>query len=295
MGAGGVLLTEIPQSFALKAQLAAFGGGEPVSSFLEIRPLSPVGRQSFVPVRELGHAVEEVLRLRDSHEVFVSAAPRTARRGTSDAVARVWTLWADCDSPEAVARLRAFKPLPSIVVASGGPGRLHGYWPLHVPLEPAWARGANLRIAKALGSDRACVDSGRVMRAIASVNRKRGEPAPVRAVRLELDVFRAGEVVGGLPDDDRFTPKAPRPERPEYPAGPAALEPLVRTVASAQPGNRNCALHWAACRAAEDVDAGKLDEAEARGALRLAALAAGLEEDEIAATLGSALDRRVAA
>jgi hypothetical protein len=38
-------------------------------------------------------------------------------------------LWADCDTPESVNALRAFRPLPSIV-AQTRPGRLQAWWPL---------------------------------------------------------------------------------------------------------------------------------------------------------------------
>jgi hypothetical protein len=45
-------------------------------------------------------------------------------------VARVWVLWADCDSPQAVTALEAFRPAPAIVVRSGSAERCHAYWTL---------------------------------------------------------------------------------------------------------------------------------------------------------------------
>lgn len=60
-------------------------------------------------------------------------------------------------------------------------------------------------------------------------------------------------------------------------------EPLLRFVAGAQPGNRNRALHWAACRAASD---GILDEIHAD--LVDVARGIGLSENEIHATVESA-------
>ncbi|WP_100501942.1 bifunctional DNA primase/polymerase [Geodermatophilus chilensis] len=64
----------------------------------------------------------------------------------------------------------------------------------------------------------------------------------------------------------------------------AAADGLVRTVASAQEGGRNRALHWAACRAAErGAPADLLDQ------LRAAARSVGLDEREIEKTIRSAM------
>lgn len=60
-------------------------------------------------------------------------------------------------------------------------------------------------------------------------------------------------------------------------------EPLLRFLAGAQPGNRNRALHWTACRAAAD---GILDDIHAD--LVDAARGIGLSENEIHATIESA-------
>jgi hypothetical protein len=183
---------------ALYLQLAAFAGNEPEDSWLEIRSLNPWGAQEWIPVRELRQGVEAVVRLRNRHEVFVGVNPRTDRVGKAEHVARSWCLLADCDTPSAVERLRRFKPQPAIVVASGGPGRVHSYWPLRRPLENGAATAAKQALARALEADPKCVDPARVMRAIGSVNRK-AEPAPVRCLRLEVEVFDAADVIGSLP------------------------------------------------------------------------------------------------
>lgn len=75
--------------------------------------------------------------------------------------------------------------------------------------------------------------------------------------------------------------RAPRPPRRLSGPAPVVGAGLVQAVAAAVEGNRNQALHWAACRAADDG----LDlDAE----LTAAALSAGLDEREIRATLASA-------
>jgi hypothetical protein len=60
----------------------------------------------------------------------------------------------------------------------------------------------------------------------------------------------------------------------------------VRTVAEAKPGQRNDALYWAACRAAELDGA---DPAAVTGALLDAALTAGLTGHEARRTIASAM------
>lgn len=64
---------------------------------------------------------------------------------------------------------------------------------------------------------------------------------------------------------------------------------LVRTVAAAQQGNRNAALFWASCRAAENGHLAELAEA-----LVSAAVSAGLPESEARQTIASAARRRAA-
>jgi hypothetical protein len=272
---------------ALLLQLAAIAGNEPASSFLEVRCLRPDGApgpRDFVPVRELRRAVEIVLGLRDVH-AYVGAAPRIRKSGTAQDVERVWTLWADCDSPEAVEALRRFLPLPSIVVRTS-PGRMQALWPLQRPVAPAWARRANRRIAHALGADMAATDAARIVRAIGTFNMKHTPPAPVTCARCELDVYALGEIVGSLPDAPGDAPRR-QVVRSHGDSSTGSLAGLLRTVREAPVGERNALLFWAACTARDEGH-------EAREELRQAAFDAGLPEFEVERTLGSA-ERRAAA
>jgi hypothetical protein len=287
----------IPQDHALKLQLAAISGNEPPSSLIEVRPLT-IGEfrpdedaRCWLPVRDRRAIAAQISELAADHHVYIGAAPRVREGGTADDVERVWCLWADLDSPESVDALRAFRPLPSLVVQTR-PGRLQAWWPLRQPIPPHWAKRANQRLVVALGSDRQAVDAARILRPIGGLNHKTNPTSPIIAVRCELDVFLMEQVVGRLPDPTVYvTP--PEVEKGSHDYGSAAVDGLVRTVAQAHAGNRNCALHWAACRVADHR--GELDESEARAALREAGLAAGLRASEIEATLRSALDRRAAA
>lgn len=82
----------------------------------------------------------------------------------------------------------------------------------------------------------------------------------------------------------------PRPVALQRRAGPVGHEALIRHVAGQGEGNRNAALHWAACRAAsEGADQAVFD------ALHDAAVSIGLGNREAANTIQSARNRAVAA
>ncbi len=286
----------IPQEIALRLQCVAIAGHEPPSSYFELRPLDPAAAQHFIPVGDVPAVVERVKSLRERHQVYLGAAPRAREAGTADAIERAWTLWVDIDSPEAVERLRRFRPLPSIVVRSGTEDHLHAWWPLRSSITPRWAERANRRLAYRLKGDPASTDVARIMRPIISINRKAQPATMVECVRLELDVFELRDVVGGLPDPPAKPSAAPREPRRAADPG-ATLAGLSRVVREATAGERNHKLNWAAFRAGEHIADGELDAADAEDELLAAALDAGLGEAEARRTIQSGLDagcRRVA-
>jgi hypothetical protein len=289
----GGSVTPIPQHTALRLQLAAIAGNEPSSSFLEIRPLHGDGRpaareRGFIGVRDLDEATRRCLALADDLNVLVGAAPRAREEGTAAAVERVWTVWVDLDGPDALALLGDFRPLPSLVIRSGSDESAHAYWSLHEPIPPHWAQRANRRLALALTGDMHATDPARLLRAAGTLNHKHQPPRPVICTRLELDVFTFDQVVGHLADDRTYTP---RPEsRDRRWDQSRSVEGLARTVREAPKGSRNNTLYWAACRVREHADAGEANANEASEILRASALAAGLDDQRIAATLRSALN-----
>ena len=198
----------IPQDVALRLQLAAMAGNEPVASLLELRWRRPGGPmlQEFWPVRAHKSIGERVRALASRGDVYVGAAPRVRQQGTKDAVHRGWALWTDLDEPDALDRLQAVTPAPSIVLLTGSPGHALAIWPLRSSLAPAHLVRANRRLAHALGGDMAATDAARILRVPQTANFKHDPPAAVECVRLELDVFEARDVVGELPD-----PPSPRP------------------------------------------------------------------------------------
>jgi Bifunctional DNA primase/polymerase, N-terminal len=67
------------------------------------------------------------------------------------------------------------------------------------------------------------------------------------------------------------------------------LRGVVATVLNAMPGERNNSLYWSACRAAEMVAAGEVDQHAAADVLTQAGEAIGLGSGEVEATIASAL------
>jgi hypothetical protein len=249
----------IPQEVALRLQCVTIRGHEPASSYFELRPLDPAGRQEFIPLGDVLAVVDRVESLREHHQLYIGAAPRTREAGTADAIERVWCLWADCDSAEAVEELRRFRPLPSIVVASGTEGHLHAWWPLKDSITPRWAERANKRLAHRLKADPASTDVARIMRPIISVNRKTSPATLVECIRLKTTEYRMADVVGGLPDAPSLAPIVTTPSHraPRSSGDPGAtLGGLVRVVRDATVGERNNRLNWAAFRAGEHIAAG---------------------------------------
>jgi hypothetical protein len=105
------------------------------------------------------------------------------------------------------------------------------------------------------------------------------DPSPVR-----LEVVPGNDEVI-VPAADRLIPPKPRiKHQRDNQANPDSINCLARFVETAAAGNRNAALFWAACRAAEQ------NEGDERTATLLleAAVNAGLSADEAAATIRSA-------
>jgi hypothetical protein len=282
----------IPQDFALRLQLAAICGNELETSFIEIRPYDRAAGKwcngrAWVPVRDLEVAAARCLVLAERRDVYIGCAPRIRRGGCNEDVERVWCLWADCDGADPLAHLARFRPLPSIVVRSGSPDHAHAYWPLKRSVPPAWAQRANHRLKLALASDNV-TDPARVLRAAGTLNHKHEPPAAVVCTRLEFDGFELSEVIAGCVDEQRYLRRPAR--QPVARSGaPANLAGLVQTVRTAQLGNCNNTLHWAACRLAEHVATGEADEQEGRELLHAAALDAGIPERDIDKTITSGL------
>jgi RepB DNA-primase from phage plasmid/CHC2 zinc finger len=196
----------VDQRAALRLQLAAIAGHES-AGFFEVRHEAPGGgmRQLFHAVGNARTLVDVVMRVGQHADAYIGAAVRVRRSGGQDAIERVWCLWADCDGSRAGNRLELFEPRPSVVIRTGTETNVHGWWPLRSPLTVAQARRANRRLAHHLGADMRATDAARILRPAGTLNHKHEPAAPVRAIRVDLRVHDARDVVGQLADPPEET------------------------------------------------------------------------------------------
>ncbi len=171
----------------LVGYLAALVGREP-NGLLEVRWRHNAGmhRRVFRVRDEFAAAAAEIVKLGARTDVYVGCAPRRRRPGGLDALARVWVLWVDCDTPAAVAALQQFSPAPAIIVKSGTAEHRHAYWTLQGPLSTDQATTANRRLAHALGADGGAVTTAAaILRPPGTQNFKHQPPTPVIAKSLQ--------------------------------------------------------------------------------------------------------------
>jgi CHC2 zinc finger/RepB DNA-primase from phage plasmid len=163
----------------------ALFGRVPRGALVEVRFRVPLGMgQRFHSASQIGRLVESIVALSARTDVYVGVLPRWRRGGgRGDVIERAGVVWADCDTGGSVGALRAFRPLPTMVVASSEDNR-HAYWFLTEPVSLDVIEGTNRRIALTLGADVRCSDRARILRPVGSVNRKRSEPVAVRLLRL---------------------------------------------------------------------------------------------------------------
>jgi RepB DNA-primase from phage plasmid/CHC2 zinc finger len=207
---------------ALLIYLAALVGRQ-ADGVLETRWRHQGGmrRQVWRVADELPAAAAAIAALGERTDIYVGCAPRRERPGGLDELARVWTLWVDCDTPAAVDALRAFTPAPAIVIRSGSRENRHAYWTLTSPVTAAVATAANRRLAHALGADPGAVTSAAaILRPPGTRNHKHTPATPVVAERLQpWRRVNAARLVDKLA------------EPPEAPGSPALRRPAVRPAA----------------------------------------------------------------
>ena len=209
----------------LERYLGVLCGREPTGGLLELRfrrrgdgPM----RQRFYAATRGRRIAETALWLSQRGDVYVGVLPRRRRAGGKDAIECAWVLWADCDTPAAAAALERFEPAPAMVVASGGEGARHAYWPLERPVDSLEAERRNRALATALGADERSCDAARMLRPPGTNNRKYDPPRAVVLEALSGEVFAAGDVTDHLP--------APTVTRAEWGRGRAERrsdEPLL--------------------------------------------------------------------
>jgi hypothetical protein len=206
--------------------LAAYA---PLRSLLEVRyRTSGDFARFFMPIHS-PNAARVITRIGQRTDVYVGVAPRLRRSGTRDAVAPTPLLWADCDTPAAVAALQAFQPPASMIVTSGSSRdahkNAHAYWALTRCLPARELEHANRRLALALGADPRCADAPRILRVPDTLNFKHQPPRPVQLHQYTEARYRPVEIFTALPPRQSL----PTPTRSRHSHTPGrGDDPLLR-------------------------------------------------------------------
>jgi hypothetical protein len=164
------------------------------------------------------NAARTIIRISRWSDVYVGVALRVRRRGTRQDIAPTPLMWADCDTPAALAALHAFQPSPTMIITSGTPQHAHAYWALTRSLNAEEIEDANSRLAIALGADPRCTDAARILRPCGSLNHKHQPPRPVELHHYTTMRYRPVEILTALPPTPPpralETNPARRPPRP---------------------------------------------------------------------------------
>jgi hypothetical protein len=234
----------------LVAYLAVLAGPDPAGDYLELRYRADGRgmRQRFIDAARPSAAAAAITALARSRDVYVGCVPRTRRAGGKNALARCWTVWADCDTPASIAVLEDFAPQPAVIVRSGR-GQ-HAYWPLAEPLPPAEVERANRRLAHKLGAcGSAVTNAAAILRPPTSRNFKYDPPAPVVLARFTGERFNVEEVAGRLPDPPNRWPARreralwPRSNDPLHAIEPAVYVEALTGRRVGRDGKVACPLH----------------------------------------------------
>jgi hypothetical protein len=184
--------------------LGALAAYAPRHSLLEVRyRTSGKSLARFFVDVHAHDAARIITQIGQRTDVYVGVAPRLRRRGRRGDVAPTPLLWADCDTPAAVAALLLFQP-PATMIVTSGSGQdahknAHAYWALTRCLTAAELEDANRRLAIALGADPRCADAPRILRVPDTLNFKHQPPRPVRLHQYTGARFRPVEIFTALP------------------------------------------------------------------------------------------------
>ncbi|MGH2965119.1 MAG: CHC2 zinc finger domain-containing protein [Solirubrobacterales bacterium] len=205
------------QTQDIRRYLAALYRDAPPDSLMELRFRCRNGmRQAFHPAAQLDQVCADIDRNAALTDVYIGVLPRCRRSGgREDLVAQASLLWADCDTPQAIASLRDFTPAPNIVLTSGTARNLHAYWLLSHPVALDVIETTNRRLAHVLAADASCADPARVLRP-PSLNHKHHPPAAVRLKRCNAKKrHRLSDITASLPDNIdnmQVRNRGPRPQ-----------------------------------------------------------------------------------
>jgi CHC2 zinc finger len=209
---------------------ALFDGYQP-GALIEVRSRYRGGmRPAFFKTSDTFTAARTIVRQGLRSDVYVGVAARHRRTGDKHAINEIRTLWADLDTPDARAALKALPVAPAIVIASGTAGHLHAYWPLQRPIAIATAESANRRLAAQLHADTGAVtNAATILRPPGTYSFKTDPPTPVVLERLDDDLTTVYAATAGIADDPT-PPPAIAAARPALVPAPRPGEDPLRAL-----------------------------------------------------------------
>jgi hypothetical protein len=237
-----------PDPDAVRRYLRALHRSVPPSALVEVRFRLGHGMgHVFHPASGLDAAAETILTRTGTTDVFIGVVPRSRRRGgRADLIARSDVVWADCDDADSITALNAFRPPPSMVVASGTGENRHAYWLLHEAIGLDQTESINRRLALAFGADPRSADAARILRPAGSLNHKRDPPSAVRLPLLAPDArISVAALDAVLPPVTSPPTRAtsPRTTDPLYTISPRVYVPRLTGQHVARSGKIRCPFH----------------------------------------------------
>jgi hypothetical protein len=285
--------------------LQALGASHTFQVFAE----SPEAKAQKLPPVVLNGTYEEYeARLKgyndNGYGVYVTVSQTDGKGRTKDNIVAPRALFLDFDGNEPDPELLALLPEPSAIVQSKN-GK-HLYWLLK-PEQPLAELEPTLKqLIDYMGSDPACKDMGRVLRIPGTIHHKT-EPFATSLISLNDKRYTFSDVVGSIPKT-HITPKAHKAPKVNTPLKPLKASKItadnfhsnlraipvadqfgwvLEAVSNCTEGGRNnllnTAAYWAYGLTVKGVPAIWL-----RDELSKAALAAGLDSNNIDRTLDSA-------
>ena len=211
---------------------------------------------------------------------------------SSSNVTRVRALFADFDDYDPF-REFDYELKPSFVVESS-PGKYHCYWLLDDELPLEQFKPLQKLLAAKLGSDPSINNLDRVLRVPGFAHQK-AEPFTVQIIEHSGVRYTVGQLCNWLDynGETNSLPTAAEPVAVVYehddPDAMAQFSDLIAQLEAAGEGERNNTLNRAAFAAFGLVRAGRLYKGFVKERLYTAAIAIGLADSEITATINSAI------
>ncbi len=201
-------------------------GRERRGALINVRYRDPkrpqIMRHRWHDTHQPARAARDILALGQLTDTYIGIAPRQHPDGGKAAITHAWTLWVDCDTPQAAAALKKFTPAPTIIIRSGTATNCHAYWPLTRPLAVAELERGNRALARELGGcTSAVMNAATILRPPGTLNFKHRPASPVVLERLQRQLLDPDELLARLPE------LPPAPERPD-PAAGRGEDPLLR-------------------------------------------------------------------